>query len=237
MENAILLRRLILEAGVDPQQTFGLGQSALDVAIRLQDMDLVKLSLDMDVRPRVYWERSLEEIKQLSIADWFPRLCEVLAKQQSPTISHEEGPVDGWKSDYEHAWRKFIRFELPPERFGHPPSKVIFTIISHDQGESSFPHDHGSYHGGSSVFLAEIAEKRDGKQPLVTENRPRIVQNIHASEEWKQHVVVWERDDARPEVKQWMRELLPGRIVRVCAAAADYGWENYVKYMRVEVFA
>jgi hypothetical protein len=46
IEDANIVYRLIWEGGASPHQTFGLGQSALDIALRLQDRELIELCLE-----------------------------------------------------------------------------------------------------------------------------------------------------------------------------------------------
>jgi hypothetical protein len=106
-------------------------------------------------------------------------LQDILAEQHPPTLTVHEKLQD-WKSDHEHTKRVALRIDLPAAQFTSAPFKMIFTIVSHDQGWSNFPHDHGTYHGGSSAFHATI--HHDNKQQTVaTKLRPRIVQNVHAA--------------------------------------------------------
>lgn len=282
IENARLVQRLVENAGTLPHQTFGLGLGALDLALRLQDADLLELCLQLNVQPRVYWDLASDRSLQ-TLAGQHPQLRATLAAQPPPAFTVRKATAEAaassssdddddndrnenhdrdsnndkepsWKADYRHAFRTFLYFEVPPMSPDNPAAavaaapaasplrKIIFTITSHDQGWSSFPHDHGTYHGGASVFHAEIAHgndtktkaKKKARRDLATPIRPRIVQNVHASAAWKTHVVVWERGDAREEVDEWLREVKPGRLVRVVAQAADEGWENHVRDVKVE---
>lgn len=272
-EDAELVRRLIQEAGVPAQQqTFGLGHSALDVALRLESTPLLNLCLEHRIPPRLYWDlTTTTDCALTDLTSQHPALHTLLAAQLPPALAvHRVAPADGWKADYKAAFRAFLTFALPPTTFSAPPAKVVFDITSRDQGWSSFPHDHGTYHGGASEFRAEVAlpavegdceggsgvededeggsesgnaKESDGdsveskKVQLATEVRPKIVQNVHAGEGWKRHVIVWERGEAREEVRSWLEACKPGMEVRVFAQAADEGWENWVKEMRVMVWA
>lgn len=238
-EDTNLIRRLIQEAGISPHQTFGLGQGALDIALRLRDGELLNICLQAAVKPRIYHDTGDDAALSETLAQ-YPALQTILLQQVPPTWSCHE-MLEDWKSGDEHAGHTPLRFELPTAHFSRPPSKIIFTIVSHDQGWSNYPHDHGTYHGGDSAFHAEVHHNNEfpgTAKAEVEKLRPRIVQNVHASNEWKEHAVVWEQDDSRSEVRRWMEHVLPGRWIRVVAeAAVDNGWENHVKEVKVQVWA
>ncbi|KAH6698452.1 hypothetical protein BKA61DRAFT_707150 [Leptodontidium sp. MPI-SDFR-AT-0119] len=228
-----LLRRL-LDTHVNPSQDFGLGRSMLDVAIQQRDSELIGKCLEHGALPKVYWTIEMPEIAQHSQESWFVTLHALIAGHAPPMASASRSEVLMINRDMPD---KELYLEILTPADSPQVTKIIFTITSHDQGWSSFPHDHGAYMGSQSFFAADVwGIGKDGKEEVASK-RKRIVYNVHASREWKKHVVVWERDGAKKDLKRWMEALRAGCAIRIYARATDWGWENHVAEIRVDVFA
>ena len=233
VEDPALLRRL-LETGINPNQDFGLGLTMLDTAIRQGDSELIGLCLEHGALPSAYWTIEMRRIAQHSKESWFVKLHALIADHVPPVVSASQSEY--LIIDRESPGKElFLEVRLPSET--PQPNKIIFTITSHDQGWSSFPHDHGSYMGSQSFFAAEICSVDENGKTEIVSKRKKIVYNVHASKEWKQHVVVWEKEGARKDLKKWFDGLRPGYLVRVYARAPDWGWENHVQQVKVDIFA
>ena len=63
----------------------------------------------------------------------------------------------------------------------------------------------------------------------------RIVTNVHAGQDFKKHVVIWNMDHGDEGVRAMMRELKGGCRIEVAALARFPGWCNYVEKVKIEV--
>jgi hypothetical protein len=113
----------------------------------------------------------------------------------------------------------------------HPVRKVVFTITSKDQGWSSSPGSHGTYENSWTWFEAVVRDKihepSEGKI---------IVQNVHAGQEYKTHVVTWTFDAEDDDERIWVRNLKRGQHVDIVLWARYPGWENHVASARIDIF-
>jgi hypothetical protein len=83
----------------------------------------------------------------------------------------------------------------------------------------------GSYVNSSSSF--EVGCKQH-------EARHQICVNVHASSVWHINRQIWDVRNAAK--KEWLLALKPGDVIQVFAKAKYRGWQNYVRYMRIELY-
>lgn len=244
MEDANLLRRL-LEQGNDPNQTFGLGQSALDVALRIGNPDLIKFCIERGAHPRLYWREDDPAITAHAnnTESWSESLKHLLQHQRKPYHSVS-------RSDYlvcEDHRLEYLKVRIPDDNdndndknWPTAPNRIMFTITSHDQGWSNYPETWGAYRGSQTFFVSRIYQPDEKRQlqPVPNGDPRPIVRNVHASSQPKMHTVVWDARDRKKGCAKWMAELRPGRVIHVNARAAGkgLGWENHVHAVRVDLF-
>jgi len=197
-ESAALLLRL-LEIDTDPNQNFGLGQGSLDVALRLGDGQLIEHCLRKSAVSKLLWPLTSPEVTRHQQQPWYPQLTSVLSQQPPPIFTSPPAQPTVVTRDTPEK-ELYIDLTLPTD-LSHP-RKIIFTTISHAQGWSHYPHDHGSHQGSETFFVADIhARDQDGNLKPTAEPR-RIVYNVHASAESKEHTVVWDADDGSDEQRR-----------------------------------
>ena len=112
-----------------------------------------------------------------------------------------------------------------------PIKRIVVWTESHDQGWSSFPYDHGTYRNSQAWFeaVAEGPSKADSAHL-------RFQENVHASNEWRKHMNIFDRRTASEAVLRWMDRLTVGSKLQIWAKAAYHGWENHVRMVQLDVF-
>jgi len=115
-----------------------------------------------------------------------------------------------------------------------PVQKILFTIVSHDQGFSSYPQFHESYHNSNTWFEARI--RRNGEML----DGPRIMTNVHESFKERAHAVLW-RSETRGnskgnETTEWVWQLQVGDAVCTVPFARYPGWYNTVCCAQIDVY-
>lgn len=80
------VQRLVQEVGTSPHQTFGLGHNALDVALRLRSVDLLRLCVKHQVQPGIYWDLDADEDLGQFFDSHILELRATLSQQRPPTL-------------------------------------------------------------------------------------------------------------------------------------------------------
>lgn len=111
----------------------------------------------------------------------------------------------------------------------HRPSirSVVFTTVSHDQGWSWDKNSHGTYGGSWTWFESGILIPQVSTPTL--QDCRKIVTNIHACKDDKQHRVEWFYDDPDPYIQLIFRRLRAGYTIGINVCALFPGWQNLVK--------
>lgn len=114
----------------------------------------------------------------------------------------------------------------------HRPSirSVIFTTISHDQGWSWDTTNQGTYNASWTWFEVGILMRTS--TPTLQDCR-RIITNVHASKEEKEHRVEWFANDHDPYIQLIFRKLRAGESIGLNVCAMFPGWQNMVKYSSI----
>ncbi len=106
--------------------------------------------------------------------------------------------------------------------------KIEVVCESHDQGWSSYPENHGTYHGswtwGDCNVLDADGNEKGARQLAYT--------NLHARSDWQRHTKVFE--EGEPLVKEISLER--GDSVGLWIRACFPGWCNYVRFARIKLF-
>lgn len=112
----------------------------------------------------------------------------------------------------------------------HRPSvrSVIFVTKSHDQGWSWDAANQGTYNGSWTWFEAGTLMKTS--EPGL-ENCRRIITNLHANKEVKEHQVEWFAND--PDHQLVFRKLREGESIGLNICACFPGWQNMVKFSSI----
>jgi hypothetical protein len=116
----------------------------------------------------------------------------------------------------------------------HRPSvrSVIFKTVSHDQGWSWEKANHGTYNGSWTWFEAGLLIPQVS-HPVLQDCR-RIITNVHASRDDKEHRAEWFYDDADPYIQLIFRRLRAGQSVGINVCALYPGWQNLVRESSIE---
>lgn len=130
---------------------------------------------------------------------------------------------------------------------------IRFKTVSRDQGWSSYPEHHGTYEASWSWFDVGIVEPMDEPVLPCRHRRyegdhligcpaelstykwgsKRIVTNVHAGKEFREHVVEWRADDE--DFQEMLKEIGGGCAIEVSACAQYPGWYNYVQSVQIEI--
>ncbi|KAJ6069874.1 ankyrin [Penicillium canescens] len=239
MESSGLVREL-LESYVSPHQSFGQGQGCLDVALLQRDSDLVQFCLEKEACPKLFWTTDSDEITFHQDEPFYDTLVAQITALNPPLFSKkrvEQVQFDCERYDTEQReLEPYLEVQIP--KGSPPPDKIIFTIVSRDQGWSSFQYDKGAYNS-LTWFEAGIADcSPNGMVEPLEMQHPIICQNKHAWKNWTTQIVSWDRHDTSPDIQDWFDALIPGRVIRVFPRVVwSAGWSNYVKSVVVDVFA
>ena len=103
--------------------------------------------------------------------------------------------------------------------------KVVITIVSKDQGWSSHPDDHGTYHNSWTWFELSV---RSPLEDSVEKWRGEVVRNIHAHGNFKEHTIEMMDGALYKEAKG-------GDVFTVWALARHPGWVNTVKKVTIRL--
>ncbi|KAF7503093.1 hypothetical protein GJ744_004340 [Endocarpon pusillum] len=184
----------------------------------------------MGHRPRLYWTPGCEEVEIHRQEKWFAELEDIVSRQEGPIASNslEEGEILLFTRDLKR--NELLLEIMVPRNLTQQPSKIIFTMVSHNQGYSNFPQEHGSYMGSSSFFTMDVGTKDEHRKFRHTCPRRRIVYNVHASLQWKKHTVVWERDDCPEDVKNVMQAMRPGSYNQQSLDTTEMSFETIGLY-------
>jgi len=143
--------------------------------------------------------------------------------------------------------------------------RIKFIVESRDQGWSSYPQDHGTYRGSWTWFEAgirgfdasNVGDQATLLEPVDCQHRnalddehksvclqdvtrykygsKRIVTNVHAGRDFRQHVVYWDLYHEDGDVRTMVQELGGGHRIEVSAHARFPGWSSYVKSVAIEI--
>lgn len=100
---------------------------------------------------------------------------------------------------------------------GKTLKKVVITVVSKDQGWSSYPQDHGTYRNSQTWFELSVGPSKDSEKWC-----GEVVRNLHAHEDFKEHTVEMVDEELYEKAKS-------GDVLTVWALARYPGWKNTVK--------
>ncbi|GMH41325.1 hypothetical protein BSKO_09235 [Bryopsis sp. KO-2023] len=107
------------------------------------------------------------------------------------------------------------------------PKRIELRVESHDQGWSSYPHDHGTKRGSFTWGEVDVI---DGNGRSKLGGRPRVFTNIHADSDWQIHDVSFDHDQG------FMRVLGQGDSVELCLRSMCPLWEIFVRSARMALY-
>jgi len=133
----------------------------------------------------------------------------VLVDQHEETIHVSDGSVS-----------YLISKPIPP---GKKLREVVVTIVSKDQGWSSYPEDHGTYRNSWTWFELSIGSSSEAP---AEKWRGEVVRNLHAHGELKEHTI-------KISDKGLYEKAESGDVLTVWAHARFLGWRNTVKQVKI----
>ena len=99
--------------------------------------------------------------------------------------------------------------------------KVVITVVSKDQGWSSYQADHGTYRNSWTWFELSVGPSKDSEKWC-----GEVVRNLHAHEHFKEHTVEIADGKLYEKAKS-------GDVLTVWALARHPGWKNTVKNVTI----
>jgi hypothetical protein len=96
--------------------------------------------------------------------------------------------------------------------------KVVITVVSKDQGWSSYPDDHGTYRNSWTWFELSVGPAQDSGEKW----RGELVRNLHAHGEFKEHTIEITDGGLYEKTKS-------GDVLTVWALSKYPRWKNTVK--------
>ncbi|KAH9812250.1 hypothetical protein DFH28DRAFT_979244, partial [Melampsora americana] len=123
--------------------------------------------------------------------------------------------------------------------------KIEWKIVSHDQGWSSYPEDHGTYTNSWTWTEATLYDRSSTSTRLPTDHSLwyRVSTNIHARRQPTLHQSIWYPDhpfliDLNQRLSQISQSNpLNQSIGFVLAAVAQFpGWENTIESIQCSIF-
>jgi hypothetical protein len=103
---------------------------------------------------------------------------------------------------------------------GKKLKEVVISVVSKDQGWSSYQDDHGTYHNSWTWFELSVGHPSD--KGFVERWRGEVVRNLHAHGEFKEHTI-------KVSDKRLYERVKSGDVLTVWAHARFQGWRNTVK--------
>lgn len=113
-----------------------------------------------------------------------------------------------------------------PIPIGKRLKKVVITVVSKDQGWSSYEEDHGTYRNSWTWFELSVGQPPDKGIGVGERWRGEVVRNLHAHDEFKEHTI--EIFD-----KELYEKADSGDVLTVWAHARYQGWRNTVKKVMI----
>ena len=100
--------------------------------------------------------------------------------------------------------------------------KVVITVVSKDQGWSSYSEDHGTYRNSWSWFELSVGPSKDSEKWC-----GEVVRNLHAHDDFKEHTVEIVDEGLYEKAKS-------GDVLTVWALARYAAWKNTVKKVMIQ---
>jgi len=110
-----------------------------------------------------------------------------------------------------------------PIPHGKKLAKVVITIVSKDQGWSSYPMDDGTYRNSWTWFELSVGSPSEAPGEKW---RGEVVRNLHAHGEFKEHTI-------KISNKGLYEKAESGDVLTVWAHARFPGWRNTVKKVTI----
>jgi hypothetical protein len=99
--------------------------------------------------------------------------------------------------------------------------KVVITIVSKDQGWSSYQADHGTYRNSWTWFELSVGPSKDSERWC-----GEVVRNLHAHDDFKEHTIEIVDGELYEKAES-------GDVLTVWALARYPGWRNTVKKVTI----
>lgn len=126
----------------------------------------------------------------------------------------------------ENCYDLYLRITLPSdEMVTRGVRKLEVTVDSHDQGWSSYPHDHNTMRG--SWTYGEVWVRNAEGEKVYSYI---VYTNVHACKDWKLQSKSFDRYD------EIMSHLKPGASVDLMLVARYPGWVNNTRFAEMKVF-
>ncbi|KIX09700.1 uncharacterized protein Z518_00781 [Rhinocladiella mackenziei CBS 650.93] len=138
-----------------------------------------------------------------------------------------------------NAGQPYLIAELLPVFPARGLRSLTFTVTSRDQGHSWDRHWHGTYeHSWTWFEVALLPSDSDNRTNDTGIKSPipgkRIITNVHASNEYRTHVVRWSYNDDEEETRKLVRSIRAGQKIAITVWARFPAWVNNVRSARID---
>lgn len=160
-----------------------------------------------------------------------PSWVYLTSSREEPQNTHQHCPI-----------RPYLSLHIP--RANDPATtsivrRIVFTMVSHDQGFSNETDKHGTYQDSQTWFDANVIDSSG----LYRVPRLLLQHNVHARWEATRHVKAYDfRDEADEGFDQgsseaWLSAIKCGDTIQLVPRALWPAWVNWVIEARIEVWA
>ena len=134
--------------------------------------------------------------------------------------------------------RPYVQIRIPK---GIIVRRLDFRFVSHDQGFSDQEAEHGGTYRQSYTWFEAAVVSPSGHERVP---RRRILNNVHASSDFRQHDVSWDFEEGknsaewfdrvhRTPLQIWIGVIRAGDTIQVIPKAHYPGWINFVQEVQI----
>jgi ankyrin repeat domain-containing protein 50 len=164
---------------------------------------------------------------QVTIPDLIPQILD-LAEYWPKTFSccQDERTYDHFRN----AGARYVTARVASQIRPRMVRKVVFSIMSHDQGWC------GNVSAGSWTWFEAQVQLSNEQEPSEFTQK-ELFRNVIADKNYKTHEVTWRYDAEDEEERSLIRSLQTGSVITVHPWARFGGWVNHVSSANVEIYA
>jgi hypothetical protein len=110
--------------------------------------------------------------------------------------------------------------------------EIHVSILSHDQGFSSYPVHHGTFEASWTWFDLGI-ERPPGSNAIFRDKRVCLATNVHACKVFRRHQIIYRST----QKLDWMQKLQTGDSISIIQMARFPAWRNFVGEASIAIYS
>ncbi|KAI5920480.1 heterokaryon incompatibility protein-domain-containing protein [Camillea tinctor] len=124
--------------------------------------------------------------------------------------------------------RSYVELHVPTDI--HSVNRVVFRLLSHDQGFGDSAHRHGGKDSFTWFVATALTPGGHNRAPK------RVLQrNVHAKARFTRHKICWCADSQDQSIREWVSSIRGGDSIQVIPKAQWPAWINFVQEVEIEV--